>query len=335
MNLPPEVHRESTAAGAAAAPAPELSVIIPVLNEVENVAALNGRVVAELERLGRPFEIIWVNDGSTDGTGDAIRALAQSDRRVKLLELSRNYGQTAATMAGIDHARGEILLGMDGDGQNDPADIPLLLAKLGEGYDVVSGWRQRREDRLLSRRLPSIVANKLISLVSGVKLHDYGCSLKAYRRDVLKGVKLYGEMHRFVPIYAVWQGGRLAELPVRHHPRVAGRSKYGLGRALKVVLDLLVVQFLHKYLTKPIYVFGGFGVLSILAGLGFVILALVQKFTLGISLIQTPLPLISVMCVMIGAVSILMGLLAEMVVRVYFEAQTKDVYRVRGRLNLD
>ena len=332
MNQPPDVHRENAATGDAA---PQLSVIIPVLNEVENVAILHGRIVAELERLGRPFEIIWVNDGSTDGTGDALRALAGPDRRVKLVELSRNYGQTAATMAGIDHARGEILLGMDGDGQNDPADIAMLLAKLDEGYDVVSGWRQRREDRLLSRRLPSMLANKLISLVSGVKLHDYGCSLKAYRRDVLKGVKLYGEMHRFVPIYAVWQGARIAELPVRHHPRIAGHSKYGLGRALKVVLDLLVVQFLHKYLTKPIYVFGGFGILSILAGIGFFTLALVQKFTLGISLIQTPLPLIAVMCVMIGAISILMGLLAEMIVRVYFESQTKDVYRVRSRLNLD
>jgi dolichol-phosphate mannosyltransferase len=252
-----------------------------------------------------------------------------------VIELWRNYGQPAAMMAGIDHARGRILMGLDGDGQNDPADFKRLLQKLDEGFDVVSGWRQKREDRWLTRRVPSQLANWLISRVSGVKLHDYGCSLKAYRREILDGVKLYGEMHRFIPIYAVWQGAKIVELPVQHHPRRAGKSKYGLGRAFKVVLDLLVVQFLNKYLTKPIYVFGGFGLFAVVLAVVAGIAAVWLKLASGVALVQTPLPLVAVMSVMIGVASILMGLLAEIVVRVYFEAQTKDIYRVRARWNFE
>jgi glycosyltransferase involved in cell wall biosynthesis len=313
----------------------DLSVIIPVFNEAENVGPLHDQIAGELASLGKSFEIIWVDDGSTDGTREALRRIAANDPNAKVIELWRNYGQTAAMMAGIDHSRGGILMGLDGDGQNDPADFKRLLQKLDEGFDVVSGWRQKREDRWLTRRVPSQLANWLISRVSGVKLHDYGCSLKAYRREILDGVKLYGEMHRFIPIYAVWQGAKIVELPVQHHPRRAGKSKYGLGRVFKVVLDLLVVQFLNKYLTKPIYVFGGFGMFAIILALVTGVWAVGLKLFGGVALVQTPLPLIAVMSVMIGVVSVLMGLLAEIVVRVYFEAQTKDIYRVRARRNFD
>lgn len=247
-----------------------LSITIPVFNEEKNIAPLYAQLVASLEPLGRPFEIVLVNDGSSDGTEKALAALCAADSRVKAVNFRRNFGQTAAMMAGIHYASGEIIIPMDGDLQNDPADIARLLAKLEEGYDVVSGWRQDRKDHKLRRNLPSRVANWLISAISGVHLHDYGCSLKAYRKDVVKGVKLYGEMHRFIPIYASWEGGRVAEVPVTHHPRIHGESKYGADRVVKVVLDLMVVQFLARYANRPIYVFGGFGLaaitVSILAG---------------------------------------------------------------------
>ena len=312
-----------------------LSITIPLYNEEPNVQPLYERLVAALEPLGRPFEAILVNDGSTDGTEGALEALAARDPRVKVVHFRRNFGQTAAMMAGIHYASGEIIIPMDGDLQNDPADVAKLLAKLEEGYDVVSGWRRDRKDNAVRRNFPSRLANLLISSISGVKLHDYGCSLKAYRRDVLKGVKLYGEMHRFIPIYASWEGARVTEVPVTHHPRVHGESKYGVDRVVKVVLDLMVVQFLARYANRPIYVFGTFGIgcvtLAVLAGLWAVYL----KYFENTSFIQTPLPLLVVMLTVTGGMSVLMGLLAEIIMRTYYESQGKAVYIVKGTTNLD
>jgi glycosyltransferase involved in cell wall biosynthesis len=312
-----------------------LSITIPVYNEEQNIPILYERLVRELEIVGRPFEIILVNDGSADGSEAALEALCRRDSRVKVVNFRRNFGQTAAMMAGINYASGDIIIPMDGDLQNDPADIARLLAKLEEGYDVVSGWRQDRKDHRLKRNFPSRVANYLISRISGVHLHDYGCSLKAYRKDVLKNVKLYGEMHRFIPIYASWEGGRVTEVPVTHHPRIHGQSKYGVNRVVKVVLDLIVVKFLARYANRPIYVFGTFGIaafgLAFLAGAWAVYL----KFFEDTSFIQTPLPLLVVMLVVTGGMSILMGLLAEIIMRIYYEAQGKPVYLVRSTTNLE
>ena len=240
-----------------------ISVIIPVYNEELNVEEVHARLAEVLQ--GGDVEFIFIDDGSTDGTVSRLQAIAAQDPRVRLIRLRRNYGQTAALSAGIDHARGSIIVPIDGDLQNDPRDIPRLLAKLNEGYDVVSGWRIARKDPF-HKRIPSIFANRLISRISGVRLHDYGCSLKAYRKSVLRDVRLYGEMHRFVPIYASWQGARVAELPVNHYPRLRGKSNYGIERTIKVVLDLLVVKFLANYSTKPIYVFGGFGLIAFVLG---------------------------------------------------------------------
>lgn len=314
---------------------PALSIIIPVFNEQDNIPALRERLISSLEEISVPFEVVLVNDGSTDASEVRLAEVARADERFKVVNLRRNFGQTAAMMAGIDHARGDIIVPMDGDLQNDPADIAPLLAKLAEGYDVVSGWRRDRKDAPLSRNLPSRIANRLISVISGVHLHDYGCSLKAYRRAVIKDVKLYGEMHRFVPIYATWQGARVAEIPVAHHPRLHGKSNYGLERILKVVLDLVVVKFLSRYATKPIYVFGGFGIVSVAVAVAAGLYAAWLKFAEGISFILTPLPLLAVMAFITGIMSVLMGLLAELIVRTYYESQGKPVYLVRDTLNIE
>lgn len=310
-----------------------LSIIIPVYNEAENLRPLREQTVAALEALGKPFEVIFINDGSTDESGNILASFATEDKRLKAINFRRNFGQTAAIMAGIDYASGTILIPMDADLQNDPKDIGRLLAKLDEGYDVVSGWRQNRQDPAISRKLLSFFANKLISRISGVRLNDYGCTLKAYRRDVLKDVKLYGEMHRFIPIYSSWYGGRICEIPVTHHARTHGTSKYGANRIIKVVLDLIVVTFLSKYDTKPIYVFGTFGVLLFLASMLAGVWALILKFFFETSFVQTPLPLLTVMCFIMSMMSILMGLLAELLTRIYYESQDKSVYLVKNTHN--
>ena len=311
-----------------------LSIVIPVYNEEDNVIPLHERVSAAMQQTGQDYEVIIVNDGSSDRTETRLQAIAAADPRFKVVNFRRNYGQTAAMMAGIDFASGDIIVGLDGDLQNDPADIPKLLAKLAEGYDVVSGWRVNRKDAAFKRNLPSRMANWLISSISGIHLHDYGCSLKAYKSHVVKGVKLYGEMHRFIPIYASWQGGKVAEIPVNHHPRIHGSSKYGLERVIKVLLDLMVVKFLATYANKPIYVFGGFGLISIafscLAGAW----ALYLKFFEGVSFVQTPLPLLVVLAFITGVMSILMGLIAEIIMRTYYESQGKQVYLVKDTVNL-
>lgn len=307
---------------------PLVTITVPIYNEAENILPLYEKVRSAMEALGHSWELVLVNDGSRDNSAELLDRIAQKDSRVTVVHFPRNYGQTGALMAGMNHARGEIIVPMDGDLQNDPNDIGRLLEKLDEGFDVVSGWRKDRQDHAIKRNLPSRLANTLISRVSGVHLHDYGCSLKAYRREVLDDVKLYGEMHRFVPIYAAWNGARVTEIPVTHHPRIHGESKYGLERVIKVVLDLLVVKFLFRYSGKPIYVFGGFGVLSIMLGVIAGFWAVGLKIFTHTALIQTPLPLLCVFLGAIGVMSILMGFLAEMLNRTYHESQGKAVYKV-------
>lgn len=312
----------------------DVSVVIPFFNEEENIRPLYDRLIPVLRSLGKSFEIIFVDDGSSDATVARAREIAAEDKAVKVVELLRNYGQTAAMMAGIDFATGAVLVAMDGDGQNDPHDIPRLLAELDKGYDVVSGWRKDRQDHA-SRTFPSRVANRLISTISGVELHDYGCSLKAYRHEVIKNVRLYGEMHRFIPIYTKWFGGKISEIPVNHFPRTRGVSKYGFNRIGKVLLDLAVVRFLDRYVTKPIYVFGGFGLASLAGSVLSFLWMLWLKLFEGTSFIQTPLPVLVAVLFATGALSILMGLLAELLVRTYYEAQDKRVYMVRTLTNFE
>jgi dolichol-phosphate mannosyltransferase len=311
-----------------------VSIIVPVYNEEASLLLLIQKIVSVMEATGLTFEIIAVNDGSQDGSADVLAQIAAREPRLKVVNFARNFGQTAAMMAGFDHSRGDVIVPIDADLQNDPADIPRLLAKLGEGYDVVSGWRRHRQDEVVKRNFLSRCANWLISRLSGVHLHDYGCSLKAYRRSVIERVRLYGEMHRFIPIYASWYGARITELEVTHHPRRFGRSNYGMIRVIKVILDLLVVCFLDRWIGKPIYVFGGFGLLWFLVAFVTLIDVFYLKIFQHTSMILTPLPLLVAISFMMGVMSILIGLLAEIVVRVYFEAQTKPIYFVNKTVNL-
>ncbi|MDJ0905634.1 MAG: glycosyltransferase family 2 protein [Woeseiaceae bacterium] len=312
-----------------------LSIVVPVYDEEQNLATLTRKLLDTLQDLGRDFEIIFINDGSTDGSADLLDELAAGDARIRVVHFKRNFGQTSAMMAGLDYASGDIIIPIDADLQNDPADIPRLLERLDEGFDLVSGWRKDRKDDALSRNLPSWIANRIISRISGVRLHDYGCTLKAYRRSIVEDIRLYGEMHRFLPVYASWSGARTTELPVKHHARKAGRSKYGLKRVVKVPLDLLVVKFLGDYSQKPIYVFGGFGMLNhALALLTFVVM-LYFKFWGGKSFIETPLPTLAALFILMGFMSMLLGLIAELVVRTYHESQDKPTYIVGRTVNLD
>lgn len=312
-----------------------ISIIIPIFNEEENLPILHQKVSEAMELVGREWELILINDGSSDNSAAVLDELADTDTHVKVVHFRRNFGQTAAMMAGVDFATGDIIIPMDGDLQNDPSDIPKLLEKLDEGYDVVSGWRKDRKDHPVKRNFVSRVANRLISKLSGVPLHDYGCSLKAYRKEVIKNVKLYGEMHRFIPIYASWHGARITEVPVTHHPRIHGVSKYGLERVLKVIFDLLVVKFLHQYAEKPMYIFGSAGLISLAIGFLSGIWAIYLKVFENISFIQTPLPLLVVMTTITGIICILLGLQAELIVRTYYESQNKAVYLVENTRNFD
>jgi len=311
-----------------------ISVTIPICNEAGNIPALYTRTREALEAIGRPWELVLVNDGSSDGSEELLDEIAARDAHVKVIHFRRNFGQTAAMMAGFDFARGEIIIPMDGDGQNDPRDIKLLLAKLDEGFDVVSGWRRDRQDDAVTRNLPSMMANRIISLVSGVRLHDFGCSLKAYRREVIEGVRLYGEMHRFLPIYTRWHGAKIAEVTVRHYARTSGASKYGLERVLKVIADLVVVKFLDRFQQKPMYIFGAVGLFSLGLSVCSGFYALWRKFGEGEPFIKNPLLLTCILTGMTGLICILMGLLAEMIMRTFFESQGKAVYLVRATRNV-
>ena len=307
----------------------DISLVIPIYNEAEGLPALYRALSETLARLPQSAEIVFADDGSKDGSGSVLDELAASDPRVRVLHLARNYGQTAALMAGIQNSSGDVVIPMDGDGQNDPADIPRLLDKLAEGFDVVSGWRQARHDGALTRRLPSLVANRLISAVLHVPLHDYGCTLKAYRREVVADVRLYGEMHRFIPIYAAWEGARVTEIPVTHHPRRFGKSHYGFGRVGRVMLDLLIMYFIDRAFDRPIQFFGKIG-------LGFLGLsavtfawALVLKYGYGVSFVQTPLPLLAATISLSGILFILLGVMAEVQARIYFEVRGRPPYKIR------
>jgi glycosyltransferase involved in cell wall biosynthesis len=307
----------------------KVSIIVPVFNERENLESFAGELFRTIESAGEDFEVLFVDDGSTDGSGEYLETLAEKDPRIKVIIFRRNFGQTAAMTAGFDHASGSILIPIDADMQNDPRDIPSVLSKLREGYDVVSCWRRNRKDPWLKRRLPSKLANSLISFISGVRLHDFGCTLKGYRREVVEHIRLYGEMHRFIPVYASWAGARVVEIPVNHNPRVAGSSKYGLNRTFKVILDLITVKMLGSYSTKPMYFFGGIGMFS--CGIGFLcaILTLLEKYYRGVKAHNNPLLLLAVLLFIIGIQFVLMGLVAELVIRTYFESQNKVPYIVR------
>lgn len=305
-----------------------VTVMVPVFNEAEAIVPLYEATQQVMDSLGRPWEMIFVNDGSTDGSDRVLDKIAASNPKVRVLHFRRNFGQTAAMMAGFDHAQGEVIIPMDGDHQNDPADIPRMLEKINEGYDVVSGWRKDRQDNALQRNLPSIMANRLISRVSGVALHDFGCSLKAYRAEVIKGVRLYGEMHRFLPIYAKWHGAQITEIPVNHYARKTGASKYGLERVIKVIFDLFTVKFMDKFMLKPMYLFGFWSLIFFTASFIFVIWTFYMR-TKGYFFTATPLPMMAVFSFMTGIICGLMGLLAEMITRTFYEAQNKSTYLLR------
>ncbi len=311
-----------------------LSIVLPVYNEEENINLQYEKIINALSFLKKKFEVIFVDDGSTDTSTEKLTEIAQKDKRIKLVIFRRNFGQTAAMSAGIDFSSGEIIVFMDSDLQNDPEDIKKLLEKIDEGYDVVSGWRKKRKDKMLSRRLPSMIANKLISKVTGVKLHDLGCSLKAYRGSLLRQVNLYGEMHRFIPVHASWIGAKITEIPVNHFSRQFGRSKYGIKRTFKVILDLITVKFMGTYSTKPIYIFGGTGFIM----LAFAILSLTEVIIVKILYNQdmtgNPFLMLTVMLVILSLLFVQMGILAEILIRIYHEAQDKHPYWIKETINM-
>jgi glycosyltransferase involved in cell wall biosynthesis len=312
----------------------DLSVVIPVHNEGENVRLLIPELQNVLDRLHKTYEIIFVDDGSTDDTVRVITETAQHHPAIKLITLRRNFGQTAAMSAGFDAAEGEVIIPMDGDLQNDPEDIPRLLEKINEGYDVVSGWRSNRQDKFLSRRLPSSIANKLISMTTNVYLHDYGCTLKAYRREILEGVQLYGEMHRFIPALASWMGVKVTEIPVNHRARTHGKSHVGISRTIRVFLDLITVKFLLSYSTKPIQIFGLLGLLSIFGSFGLLIGVLYLRLWYDMPLANNSMFLLAVLFFVLGGQFIAMGLLGEVIVRTYHESQGKPTYVIANTLNM-
>jgi len=312
----------------------DLSVVVPVYNEEENVQGIHREVMAALGESGLDFELIMVDDGSTDGSYRLLREIAGNDERVKVIRFRRNFGQTAAMAAGFDAASGRVVIPMDGDLQNDPADIPRLMAKIDEGFDVVSGWRRDRKDAFLNRILPSLLANRFISGMTGIRLHDYGCTLKAYRREVLDGINLYGEMHRFVPALVSQVGARVTEIAVNHRPRRHGKSKYGIFRTLRVILDLLTVKFLLNYSTRPIQLFGRLGVYTLLASFLSGGMTIYMKIFQHTSMNRNPLLLLTALLLFMGVQFIVLGLLGELNARTYYEAQGKPIYVVKEKINL-
>jgi glycosyltransferase involved in cell wall biosynthesis len=307
---------------------PQISVVVPLLNEEDNLSTLYEQITQAVT--GRyDYEVLFIDDGSTDRSFEILKSFHQKDPRVRVIRFRRNFGQTAAMSAGFSHARGEVIIALDADLQNDPADIPMLMDKLNEGFDVVSGWRKNRKDKALTRRLPSRIANGLIAWITGVKLHDYGCTLKAYRSEVLQETRLYGEMHRFIPAIASWAGARIAEVVVNHRPRTAGKAKYGLGRTFKVILDLITLKFLGSYSTKPIYIFGGLGGLTAVFSVLFGMLVVSEKVNKGEDMSGNPLLLLSAVLMITTVQFILMGLLAELLVRTYHESQNRPTYVIK------
>jgi glycosyltransferase involved in cell wall biosynthesis len=310
----------------------QLSVVVPLFNEQESLAPLVERILSHVRPLGLSFELVLVDDGSRDRTPELLGQLAATVPELVAVRLRRNYGQTAAMAAGFDASRGEVIVTLDGDLQNDPADIPLLLEKLNQGFDLVSGWRHRRQDAALSRLLPSLLANRLIARVTGVKLHDYGCSLKAYRREVIDDLNLYGELHRFLPALAFIEGARITEVQVTHHPRRYGKSNYGIDRTFRVLMDLLTVWFMKRFLTRPMYVFGSGGLVAMGAGLLVALWLVAEKLLIGTNIGDRPLLLMALICFLTGVQLFCFGLLAEIQMRTYHESQGRPIYRVRDIL---
>ncbi len=312
-----------------------ISIVIPAYNEEENIPILYEKLRSVLEGLGREYEVIFVDDGSTDGTWERLKEIAQRDKKVKLIRFRRNYGQTAAMYAGFQHAKGEVIITMDADLQNDPEDIPRLLQELDKGYDIVSGWRKDRKDPFLSRRLPSMIANWVISKATGVELHDYGCTLKAYRADIIKRLELYGDMHRFLPALTKRLGAKITELPVKHHPRIYGRSKYGIGRTIRVILDIFLVKFLNEYINKPMYVFGTAGFLLLSLGLALLFYLVFIKLFLDEDIGRRPLLILSVLFTLAGIQFISTGIIAELLVRVYYRTREDKPFMIEEKVNIE
>jgi len=313
---------------------PWLSVVIPVRDEEENIFPLAEKLIQVLELLGKPFEVIWVDDGSTDKSFERIVSLTERDSGIKSIRFRRPFGQTAALAAGFEAAKGEIIVPMDGDGQNDPGDIPRLLTKLDEGYDVVTGWRKHRKDPLISRRMPSWIANRLIVLITGIKVRDSGCTMKAIRREILANVKLYGEMHRFLPALVHWMGANIGEIEISHHPRRYGKTKYNLSRTFRVVLDLINVKFLLRYFTRPSQLFGSMGIISLMAGAACGMVAVYLKIFEDLDITGNPWLYLAILGIIVGIQFIMMGLLGEIGVRTYYESQDKPIYVIRETRNL-
>lgn len=312
-----------------------ISIIIPAYNEEQNIPLLYEKIKKVLIKNNlKKYEIIFIDDGSEDATFKRILDASQKDKKVKAIQLKRNYGQTAAISTGIKYSKNDIIILMDADGQNDPSDIPLLLEKIEQGYDVVSGWRYKRKDNFLLRVLPSKIANYLISIVSGVKLKDYGCTLKAYKKEFIKDINLYGEMHRFIPIYTHINGAKITEVKVKHYPRKYGKTKYGLSRIFKVMLDLLVVKFIEEFYTKPIYFFGGVGFFILFLGALFSIITLVQKYVYNVWAHKNPLLILSIMLIIIGVQFIIFGILAEIEIRTFFQLKKESIYKIAKKINI-
>ena len=312
----------------------DISIILPIYNEALGIPELLTQIEDAINNFN--YEIIAVNDGSSDDSYEVLKDFAIKDKRIKVVNFKRNSGQTAAISAGIKNSSGEIIVLMDSDLENLPSDIPMLIQKINEGYDVVSGWRQKRwENQFLTRKLPSLMANSLISKVSGVKLHDYGCTLKAYKKDILSDVNLYGQMHRFIPVYCNWQGGKVIEIPVNYQPRKYGKSNYGISRTYKVLLDLILIRFLEKYMQRPIHFFGGVGFLFFIMSFLSFSVSLYFKITNQKDFVETPLPILTAMFFIIGVLIILMGIIAEILMRTYYESQEKPPFSIKNKLNLD
>jgi glycosyltransferase involved in cell wall biosynthesis len=312
-----------------------LSVVIPIYNELENISHCYREVTKALDEFGQPYEIVFVDDGSNDGSSERLEALAGQDRRVKVVQFRRNFGQTAAMRAGIELAGGDVIVTMDGDLQNDPADIPMMVRKLEEGYDLVYGWRKHRQDAFLNRRLPSKIANWLIAKVTGFQVRDLGCTLKVIRREIAQDLSMYGEMHRFIPILAHWEGARSAEVVTRHHPRKFGTTKYGIWRTFRVILDLITVKYMIRYAVSPMKLFGALGLLACLAGGLSGTATIAMKLLRGIDMTGNPLLLLTVFAWTVGVQFFVLGLLGEVSARIYYECQNKKPYRIRRVLNID
>lgn len=311
----------------------KLSIVIPVYDESENIKELHSELSEVLGKQGFVYEVIWVNDGSKDKSLLVLEEIAKIDTHNKVIDFAYNFGQTAAMSAGIKEARGDVIIPLDADLQNDPKDIPAFIAKISEGYDVVSGWRKDRKDAFFIRKIPSIIANYIIRTITGVYIHDYGCSMKAYKRELIQGISLYGEMHRFIPAYISWHGGKVSEIIVHHRPRIHGVTKYNISRTFRVILDLILIKFLSKYMNRPIHFFGGIGFVALFLGFVAGTSSVILKIIHYKDFVETPLPIFSALLIIVGVQLIVMGIIAEILMRVYYESQKKEVYIIKNKIN--